>query len=65
MLNKLTLSYSDFIKLNSMFKEKKENFYPSFGSKSISFLKKFQMDYFKIPSGEITNIFYLTKSGNK
>ena len=64
MANKLTLSYSDFIKLNSYCLRKKIKFLSTpFGLKSISFLKKFKMDYFKIPSGEITNIFYLTKVG--
>ena len=30
---------------------------------SIDFLKKFKMEYFKIPSGEIHNVLYLKKIG--
>lgn len=62
MANKLILSFSDFIKLRSYCLKKKIKFLSTpFGLRSIDFLKRFKMDYFKIPSGEITNILYLTK----
>lgn len=62
MANNLTLSFSEFNKLNSYCVKKKIKFLSTpFGLKSINFLKKIKMDYFKIPSGEITNILYLTK----
>ena len=35
----------------------------AFGLSSIDFLKKFKMEYFKIPSGEINNVLYLKKIG--
>ena len=62
MLQKLTLTYNDFRKINKYCKKKKIKFLSTpFDLKSIDFLKNLNMKYFKIPSGEITNLPYLIK----
>jgi N,N'-diacetyllegionaminate synthase len=62
MLEKLSLVYNDFEKLKKYCKKKKIEFLSTpFDLKSIDFLKSFNMKYFKIPSGEITNLPYLIK----
>ena len=62
MLQKLSLTYNDFKKLKKYCKKKKIEFLSTpFDLKSIDFLKNFSMKYFKIPSGEITNLPYLIK----
>ena len=62
MLQKLTLTYNDFRKINKYCKKKKIKFLSTpFDLKSIDFLKSLNMKYFKIPSGEITNLPYLIK----
>jgi len=66
LLRKLSLSNNEFIKLSKYCKKKKIKFLSSpFDIQSISFLKsnKFNLDYFKIPSGEITNYPYLKEIG--
>ena len=65
MLKKYELSNSDFIKIFKRCKTKKIKFLSSpFDLKSISFLKKLKVKIIKIPSGEITNIPYLSKIGS-
>ncbi len=65
MLKKYELSNSDFIKIFKRCKMKKIKFLSSpFDLKSISFLKKLKVKIIKIPSGEITNIPYLSKIGS-
>ena len=62
MCKKITLSYEEFRKLKKYCKKKKIEFLSTpFDLKSIDFLKSLKMKYFKIPSGEITNLPYLTK----
>ena len=62
MAKNISLSYKDFIELNNYCKKKKLKFLTTaFGLKSLSFIKKFNMDYIKIPSGEINNFEYLKK----
>ncbi len=62
MLKKLSLTYNDFKKIKKYCKKKKIEFLSTpFDLKSIDFLKNFSMKYFKIPSGEITNLPYLIK----
>ncbi len=57
MLKRLELPYSMFEKLNSHCKRIGIKFLSScFHQKDIEVLKKIQMDYVKIPSGEITNL---------
>jgi N,N'-diacetyllegionaminate synthase len=64
MAKKIILSYNEFKKLNLYCKKKKIKFLSTaFDLKSINFLKKFNMDFFKIPSGEITNYMYLEEIG--
>ena len=65
MLQKLSLSNDDFSKLYLHCKKKKIKFLSSpFDLESIKFLKdKIKMDYYKIPSGEITNYPYLKYLG--
>lgn len=60
MLKELELSQSDFRILADYCKEKNIGFLStSFDLESIEFLKTLDMDYWKIPSGEITNYPYL------
>ena len=64
MLKKISLSYDDFKKLSKYCKKKKINFLSTaFDLQSIDFLKSLRMKFFKIPSGEITNLPYLSKIG--
>lgn len=64
MSKKISLTYEDFEKISKYCKKKKINFLSTaFDLKSIDFLKSLKMKYFKIPSGEITNLPYLTKIG--
>jgi N,N'-diacetyllegionaminate synthase len=65
MVQKLELSESDHEILYSYCKEKGIKFLSTaFDFKSIGLLEKFNLDYFKIPSGEITNLPYLRKAGS-
>ena len=60
MLKKYELSHSDHFKIISYCKKKNIKFLSSaFDHKSLIFLKKLNLDYFKIPSGEINNLPYL------
>ena len=62
MAEKLSLRYSDFIELNSYCKKKNIKFLSTpFDLNSIDILKKLNIKYFKIPSGEINNYPYLVK----
>ena len=62
MLQKISLTYKDFKKLKKYCNKKKIEFLSTpFDLKSIDFLKKLNMKYYKIPSGEITNLPYLIK----
>ena len=62
MAKKITLTYDQFLKLNKYCRRKKINFLSTpFDLKSINFLNNLNMKYFKIPSGEITNLPYLLK----
>lgn len=62
MIKKLELSFSDFEQLEIYCKEKNIDFMSTaFDFDSIDFLSKFDMKYWKIPSGEITNLPYLVK----
>lgn len=62
MLEKLELSYKDFIELKKYCDEKKIIFLSSpFDLDSIDFLNSIGMEIFKIPSSEIENVPYLRK----
>jgi N,N'-diacetyllegionaminate synthase len=62
MLSKLELSYHDFIIINRYCKDKNIQFLSSpFDLESIDFLNNLEMPFWKIPSGEITNLPYLLK----
>lgn len=62
MLEKLELSYKDFETLNELAKEIEIDFLSTpFDEESIHFLNTLDMAYWKIPSGEITNLPYLLK----
>jgi N,N'-diacetyllegionaminate synthase len=62
MLRKLELSYYDFMELNQYCKDKNIQFLSSpFDLESIDFLNNLAMPFWKIPSGEITNLPYLLK----
>jgi len=64
MLKKLALSYEDFIYLKKRCNEVGIGFLSTpFDLESIEFLNSLDMDYWKIPSGEITNLPYLEKIG--
>ena len=64
MVKKLILTYSEFKKIKKYCKKKKIEFLSTpFDLNSIDFLKNLGMKYFKIPSGEITNMPYLVKVG--
>lgn len=64
MLQKLTLSQGDFIELKEYCKQKKIGFLSSpFDVESILFLDKLKIDFWKVPSGEITNFPYLLEIG--
>lgn len=56
MLKKLELKLTDLIKIEKYCKKIRINFLLSFfDHKSVKYIDKFDMDYIKIPSGEITN----------
>ena len=62
MAKKIKLSFKEFEKLKKYSIKKKINFLSTaFDLNSIDFLKKLNLKYFKIPSGEITNLPYLKK----
>ena len=62
MVQKISLTYNDFKKIKKYCNKKKIEFLSTpFEMKSIDFLKSLNMKYFKIPSGEITNLPYLIK----
>ncbi|MBD5358458.1 MAG: N-acetylneuraminate synthase [Bacteroides sp.] len=62
MLRRLELPYDSFKIIADHCKEKGIGFLSTpFDMESIDFLSSLQMDYFKIPSGEITNLPYLRK----
>lgn len=62
MLKKLELSFNDFTVLQEYAKELDIDFLSTpFDEESIEFLKTLQMPFWKIPSGEITNLPYLMK----
>lgn len=66
MLKKLEFTKKDFIELHSCCQEHNIKFLSSpFDLESIDLLKGFQMDFWKIPSGEITNYPYLVKIGKQ
>jgi N,N'-diacetyllegionaminate synthase len=65
MLKKLELSYDDHHNLIEYCKLKKIKFLSTaFDLESIDFLKKLNLQLYKIPSGEITNLTYLQKIGS-
>ena len=62
MLQKLSLTYNDFIKIKKYCRKKRIEFLSTpFDLKSVDFLKSLNMKFIKIPSGEITNLPYLIK----
>lgn len=62
MLKKLELSFDDFVELKDYCKTKGIEFLSTaFDHDSIDFLDSLDMNYWKIPSGEITNLPYLIK----
>tara|TARA_Y100000590_G_scaffold470461_1_gene665359 strand:+ start:3395 stop:4399 length:1005 start_codon:yes stop_codon:yes gene_type:complete len=62
MAKKISLTFDQFIKIKKYCKRKRIEFISTpFDLKSIDFLKKLNMKYFKVPSGEITNLPYLIK----
>ena len=62
MIKKLLLSYDEFRELNQYCKEKEIVFLSTpFDLDSIDFLDELAMPFWKIPSGEITNLPYLIK----
>ncbi|MBC3888242.1 N-acetylneuraminate synthase [Acetobacterium paludosum] len=62
MLRKLELSFDDFVELSEYCKQKKILFVSTaFDFDSIDFLNGLVMEFWKIPSGEITNLPYLIK----
>jgi len=64
MIKKIVLTYEEFKKIKKYCKKKKIEFLSTpFDLRSIDFLKNLKMKYFKIPSGEITNLPYLIKVG--
>ena len=62
MLKKLELSYENHVALIEYCKEKNITFHSTaFDNDSIDLLKSLGMSFWKIPSGEITNLPYLKK----
>jgi N,N'-diacetyllegionaminate synthase len=65
MLKKLELTYDDFLELRNYCKKVDIEFMSTaFDFDSIDFLKSLNMNTWKIPSGEITNLPYLIKIAN-
>lgn len=65
MLQKVALSKSEFEQLKEYCSEVGIGFISTpFDDDSINFLEEFDMDFWKIPSGEITNLPYLEKIAN-
>jgi N,N'-diacetyllegionaminate synthase len=64
MLQKLALTQEDFIELQAYCKTVGIGFLSTpFDLDSIAFLEKLDMDFWKLPSGEITNLPYLEAIG--
>lgn len=62
MLKKLALSQQDFVELKNYCREQGIGFISTpFDLESIEFLDTLDMDFWKLPSGEITNLPYLVK----
>ncbi len=62
MLEKLALTQPDFVELKAYCKEVGIGFISTpFDLESIDFLDKLDMDFWKLPSGEVTNLPYLEK----
>ena len=62
MIRKLSLDLNDFSKINQYCIEKNITFLAtSFGETATKYLSKLNMPFWKIPSGEITNLPYLRK----
>ena len=62
MLRKLMLSKNEFIELSDYCKATSIGFISTpFDLESVGFLNSFNMDFWKVPSGEITNLPYLVK----
>ncbi|WP_027396837.1 N-acetylneuraminate synthase [Anaerovibrio lipolyticus] len=62
MLKKLSLSNNEFVSLKAYCDEIGIGFISTpFDLESIDFLEKLEMDFWKVPSGEITNLPYLEK----
>lgn len=62
MLKKLELSHNDFIELKKYCEKKEIEFLSTaFDFESIEFLKNLEIKFWKIPSGDITNLPYLIK----
>lgn len=60
MLNRLSLTFDDFIQLKDYALKKGIGFLSTpFDLESIEFLKTLNLDFWKLPSGEITNLPYL------
>lgn len=64
MLEKMTLNYEDFVELKSYCEHIGIGFISTpFDLESIDFLESLNMDFWKIPSGEVTNLPYLESIG--
>lgn len=64
MLEKLALSNEEFLELKKYCDQVEIGFVSTpFDLESIDFLEKFNMDFWKVPSGEITNLPYLEAIG--
>ena len=64
MLEKLALTFDDFRELKEYCKQVGIGFISTpFDMESIDFLESLNMDFWKVPSGEITNLPYLEKIG--
>lgn len=62
MLEKLALTQQDFVELQAYCREVGIGFLSTpFDFESIDFLEKLDMDFWKLPSGEVTNLPYLEK----
>lgn len=65
MIKKLVLTFEEFEELYAYCRQKKILFLSTpFDLESIEFLNQFDMPFWKIPSGEITNFPYLVKIAN-